>query len=135
MITILKNKQIRYLFLSSFAILFTGMGLLPILPLYAAQFQASNSLIGLYMAIMYAANAFGPVAASWLITRFSKRLVFIAGGLTGLPSLILLATAQNFIQVIVYTSLLWFTGGLLLSLISILTGAYTDAGSRGKRSA
>jgi MFS family permease len=132
MLSILKNKQIRYLFLTSFAVLFTGMGLFPILPLYAAQFQASNSLVGLYFAIVYAANALGPVAAGWLITRLSLRTVFIAGGSIGLPALILLATAHNFVQVIIFTSLLWFSGGVIMALVSILTGLQTDINSRGK---
>lgn len=132
MAMLVKNKQMGLLFASSFAILFTGMGLFPILPLFAAQFGATNSLIGMYYAIMYAANALGPVAAGWLITRFSKRAVFIAGGVVGLPALVLLGAAQHFWQVVVLTSLVWFAGGLVLALVSILAGLHSEANNRGK---
>lgn len=132
MSAILKNKQIIILFVSSFAVLFTGMGLLPVLPLYAAQFDATNSTTGFYFAAMYAANSLGPVVVAWLMTRFSKRSVFIFGALTGLPALLGLAAARNFSQVIVFTSLLWFAGGAVMALVSIFTGLHTDSSSRGK---
>jgi MFS family permease len=132
MIAMLKNKQIAALFLASFAVLYTGMGLFPILPLYAAQFNATNSMIGFYYSIMYTANMLGPVAAGWLISRFSMRTLFIASSMLGLPSLLLLGAAQSFPQVVVLTALLWFSGGMVMSLVSILTGLATDEGSRGK---
>lgn len=132
MLAILKNKQIRYLFLSSFAVLFTGMGLFPLLPLYAGKFGATNSLIGVYFAIMYVANTLGPVVTAGLISRFTKRSVFIAGALVGLPALLLLGLAQNLVQVIALTSLLWFSGGVVMSLVSIFTGLYARDDSRGK---
>jgi MFS family permease len=132
MLSILKNKQVAYLFLISFTVLFTGFGLFPILPLFAAEFQASKSLIGLYFAIIYAANAFGPVAAGWLIARFSKRAVLIAGGVIGVPALALLASARNFTMVILLTAVLWLSGGMVMALVNIMTGLHTGANSRGK---
>jgi MFS transporter, DHA1 family, multidrug resistance protein len=129
---LLKNKQILALFISSFAVLFTGMGLLPILPLFAATFGANNSTTGFYMAIVYAVHSLGPVAAAWLIVRFSSKMVFVGGALVGLPALIGLALAQTFTQVIVFTALLWFSGGVVMALVSILTGQHADAGSQGK---
>jgi MFS transporter, DHA1 family, multidrug resistance protein len=128
----LKNKQILALLVSSFAVLFVGMGLLPILPLFAASFDASNTTTGLYFAGMYLANSLGPIVTAWLINRLPKRTVFIGGGLVGLPALAGLAAAQNFVQVVFFTMLLWFSGGMLLSLVSILTGLHTDEKNRGK---
>ncbi len=132
MLDILKNKQILYLFLSGCAILYTGMGLFPILPLYAARFDASSSIIGFYFAIIYAANSLAPAVTGWLAARFSKRMVFIVGGAVGVPAVFLMGQAQNLVQVIVLTSVIWFSGGLVMSLVSILTGEHTDANSRGK---
>jgi MFS family permease len=131
-LVMLRNKQILYLFISGFAVLFTGMGLFPILPLYAAKFNATNSLIGFYFAIMYAANSLGPVVVGWLIARVSKRALFIGGALTGAPALFLLGFAQNFVQVIALTSLVWFSGGVVMAVVSILTSMHTDTRSRGK---
>ncbi len=132
MAVLLKNKQILALFISSFAVMFTGFGLFPILPLYAAQFEATNSTTGFYLAAIYAANALGPVAAGWLTTRFSRRKIFIAGALTGFPALLGMATARNFEQAILFTSLLWFSGGLVMALVSIFTGLSAGESDRGK---
>lgn len=132
MVALLKNKQIAALFASGLIVLFTGMGLFPVLPLYAGQFEASNSMIGFYFAAMYAANALAPAAAGWLAARFSKRALFIAGGVMGTPVLALLAAAKTFPQLVALTSLLWFAGGLVMSVASILTGLAVDEGSRGK---
>ena len=132
MIAILKNKQILVLFISGLAVLFTGMGLFPILPLFAAQFDASNSTIGFYLAVVYAANALGPVIAGLLISRFSKKAVFIISAAVGTPALVGLGLAHNFLQVIVSTSVLWFAGGAVMALVSIFTGLHTDSSNRGK---
>lgn len=132
MSALLKNKQILYLFISSFAVLFIGMGLFPILPLFAARFDATNSTTGFYLAAIYAANSLGPIVTGWLITHFSKKVVFIAGAVVGTPALLGLGAAQNFVQVIVLTSLLWFSGGVVMALVSILTGMHTTDHNRGK---
>lgn len=132
MSALLKDKQILTLFVCSFAVLFTGMGLLPILPLFAAQFDAGSSATGFYLAIIYAAYSLGPVVTGWLITRFSRKRVFLIGAAAGAPALLGLGQAQNFSQVIVFTALVWFSGGMVLSLISILTGEATDESNRGR---
>jgi MFS family permease len=132
MLAMLKNKQILYLFLSGTAVLYVGMGLFPILPLYAAEFEASNSMIGFFFAIMYVANSLGPVVTTWLVARFSNKALFIAGAILGIPALALLAAAQTFTQVIVLTSVIWFSGGVVMTVASILVSFHTDTGSRGK---
>jgi MFS family permease len=132
MLTIVKNKQIVWLFLSSFAILFTGMGLFPILPLYAAKFNASNSAVGTYFSIMYVASTLAPLVTGWLIARFSTRVVFVIGALLGLPSLAMIGMAHNFSLMVFHTSMVWFSGGIVLTVVSILTGLHTDEDSRGK---
>jgi hypothetical protein len=40
----MKHKEFSILFLTNFAVYFIGMGLLPLLPLYAAQFGATPPL-------------------------------------------------------------------------------------------
>lgn len=125
------NKQIRYLLLTSFAVLFVGMGIFPILPLYASRFNASNSMVGIYFSIIYLANTAAPMTAAWLAGKVSKKTLLVAAGLLGLPALALMSTASNFTQVVIYTSVLWFSGGLILSLASIFAGLNTDERSRG----
>ena len=129
---LLKNKQIQYLFLSSFAVLFVGMGLFPILPLYATRFGANSSMIGAFLAIVFLANALGPMTAGWLAGRISRRALIVIAGTAGIPALLLMSVANRFWQVVLLTSVLWFTGGLIMTLVGILTGQQVDASNRGK---
>lgn len=72
MTALTKNKQLIYLFLCNFSILFIGFGLFPLLPLYAAEFDASASLIGFYLAITYIAISTGPILAGQLSERLPE---------------------------------------------------------------
>jgi MFS family permease len=132
----LKNNfvktQFTYLFVSNFIVLFIGMGLFPVLPLYAAQFGASHSLVGIFFAIMYVSNASGPLAAGWLAGRMPRKTLFVISGLLGIPALLLLGQAKAFWQVVVLTSVVWFSGGLNLNLSSVYAGLYAKGEDRGK---
>jgi MFS family permease len=120
------------LFLSNLSILFVGMGLFPVLPLYAAQFGASQTLIGLFFASLTAALSAGSLVSGYLAVRFPLRTVYIVSGLAGAPALILLGQASALWQVVALTSLVWFFGGLNLALIHILLGMSTVKESRGR---
>lgn len=126
------NNQLTYLFLGSFVILFVGMGLFPVLPVYATQFGATRTVIGLYFALMYAANAAGTLLTNRLAARLTHRGLFIASGLAGIPALLLLRQATALWQVILLTSVVWFCGGLSLALINVFTGLYAGKGQRGQ---
>ena len=121
-----------YLFLCNFAILFVGMGLFPLLPLYAGEFGASPTLIGVYLALTSAAVTAGSMVTGWLSTRFTRRGTFVAMGLLGIPALVLMGQAQALWQVIVLTGIVWFTGGVGLSLSNVYTGLYAAESSRGR---
>lgn len=129
---LLKNKQLLYLFLSNFSILFIGFGLFPILPLYAAEFGANPSMIGVYLAITYIAISAGSILAGQLSNRIPRLTLFTAAGLLGTPALFLLAHAQNYWTVVILTALVWFAGGIGLSISNVLTGLHTNSSTRGK---
>ena len=129
---LLKNRQLIYLFLCNFAILFTGFGLFPLLPLYAAEFDASPSFIGIYLAITYIAISIGSILAGQLSERLPRKTLFSAAGLLGIPSLILLGQARSLWQVVFLTALVWFAGGIGLSIANVLTGLHTTSATRGK---
>lgn len=126
------RRQMLYLFGSNFVILFTGMGLFPLLPLYAAQFGASPEMTGLYLGIVYTAIAAGTLLTGWLANRLSPRGLFIGGSALGIPALLLLGQADAFWQVVVLTSTVWFSGGVGLALISVFTGRLAASSNRGK---
>lgn len=126
------DQPLAYLFTSNFIVLFVGMGLFPILPLYATEFGATKTIVGLYFALMYISNALGSMLPAWLASRASLRSMFIVSSLVGLPALFLLARATALWQVVILTSLLWFSGGMVLALVGVFTGLYSEGRSRGK---
>jgi MFS family permease len=126
------NKQLIYLFTGSFVVLFVGMGLFPLLPLYFAKFGANQSMIGVFFGLIYIANAAGPMTIGWVSDRISRRTLFTTASLLGLPALILIGLADSLWQVIVLTGIVWYSGGLCLALISIFTGLQTDKSNRGR---
>jgi MFS family permease len=128
----MKNKQFLYLFASNFAVLFTGMGLFPLLPLYATSLGATPTIVGIYFAIIFGANALGPVTVGWLSRRVPAKQMFVAAGVWGAVALALLSVATTLWQAIVLTSIIWFTGGVSLTLVSIFVGLQTSTANRGR---
>src|SRR6266536_1638115 len=128
----MKNKQFSILFLTNFAVFFIGMGLLPLLPLYAAQFGATPTGSGLYLASTYTAIALGTVLTGWLSDKLPLRRLSVSAGLAGLPALVLHGQAAALWQVVVLTAVVWFCGGIGLALVSILISLYADGSTRGR---
>jgi MFS family permease len=126
------NKQLSALFVSSFAILFIGFGVFPLLPIYAARFGATPSTIGVYLALTYAAISFGTMLPGWLSSRISQKAVFVTAGLFGVPALILLGYAAELWQVVALTGMVWFTGGVGIALIAVFTGRSAGKDQRGR---
>lgn len=130
--TLIKNKQLTYLFWCNFSILFIGFGLFPLLPLYAAEFEASQSFIGIYLAFTYIAISTGSILSAGSSGRLPRKALFIAAGLMGTPAIFLLGQAQSLWQVVVLTALIWFAGGIGLSISNVLTGLHTTSTTRGQ---
>lgn len=128
----LQNKQLRYLFLCNFAIVFIGFGLFPVLPLYAAEFGASPSFIGIFLGITYIAISLGSVIAAQLSERLSHKSLYMTAGLLGAVALLLLGLVNALWQVVLLTALVWFAGGVGLSVSSVLTTIHTTSSERGK---
>jgi MFS family permease len=120
------------LFLCNFAILFVGFGLFPLLPVYAAELGATPTLIGFYLAVTYIAITLGNLLTGWLSGRVPRKVLFVTAGVMGVPALFLLGQVTALWQLFVLTSVVWFTGGVGLSLISVFIGLHADEGSRGK---
>ena len=130
--TQINKKQLIYLFLCNFAILFAGFGLFPLLPLYAAEFGANHSMAGVYMAIVYISLGAGSIVAGKFSQHLSRKRLFILTGALGIPALILLGQATSLWQVVLLTAVVWFTGGAGLSIADVLTGLHTTKSTRGK---
>jgi MFS family permease len=126
----MKNRQLLYLFICSFIILFIGMGLFPFLPLYAGQFGATRTTVGIFFALMYLSNLAGHMLAGWLAERLTAKGAFVGAGVLGIPALVLQGQATGLRQVILLTSAAWFLGGLGRALVNVLIGRHANGKSR-----
>ena len=130
-LSIRSNNQLLYLFSCNLAILFVGMGLFPVLPLYAARLGADSTLVGLYLALTYVSITLGTMAFGWLAARLPHRSILAAAGLSGILALALMGQVAALWQLIVLTGVVWFAGGLGLTMVSILTGLSASRDRRG----
>jgi ACDE family multidrug resistance protein len=126
------NRQMLYLFFSSFSILCVGFGLFPLLPIYAGRYGATPTTIGLYLALTYVSITLGTLLAGWLSGRAPRRLTQTLAGFTGVLALAGLGQADALWQVMLLTGLVWFTGGVGLANIDVMTGLLTNRANRGK---
>ena len=128
----MEARRLMALFVCNFAILFVGFGLFPLLPVYAAEFGATPTLIGYYLAVTYVAITVGNLLTGWLSGRAPRKFVFVTAGALGALALFLMGQATTLWQVVTLTSVVWFTGGIGLSLISVFIGLYAEESRRGK---
>ena len=128
----MKNKQLLFLFLVNFVIWFIGMGLLPILPLYASQFGATPTVVGLYLAFIYLSIMMSTMMTGWLAEGVGHKRLFIGAGIIGTPALALLGQATALWQVVILTAIAWFSAGVGLALVGIFTGLHANGKNRGK---
>src|SRR5574341_647977 len=126
------SRRFVELCLCNVAILFIGFGVFPLLPVYAAEFGATPTLIGFYLAVTYVAITLGNLLTGWLSGRAPRKLVFVSAGVIGALALFLMGQATTLWQVVVLTSVVWFTGGIGLSLVSVFIGLSVDEGNRGR---
>lgn len=128
----MRNKQQTILFSTNLILFFTGAGLFPLLPLYADRFEASQTMIGIFLASLSGLNAVGALLASRLLARFSARQLFIVAGVIGVPALFILARASVFWLAMAAGVSLWFSGGFVGALLNVLTGLSAEGEARGK---
>ena len=83
----LADRQLPYLFFYSFIILFVGMGLMPVLPLYAANFGASSSITGIYLSVIYVSITISTIMTSWLGLKLGRKRLFVLSAALGAPAL------------------------------------------------
>ena len=127
----MKNRQLLYLFLSRFIILFVGMGLFPLLPLYATEFGATPATIGYYFALMYVANTVGTMLTGRFTQWLTRRGAYVVVGALSVPALFLMGRVTAFWQLVVLSAIAWFSGGLNVSLVNVFTGLHADGKRRG----
>ncbi|HMQ30683.1 MAG TPA: hypothetical protein PKD53_08130 [Chloroflexaceae bacterium] len=130
--TILRQPRLLGLLLCSVSTLFVGMSLFPLFPHYAAGLGAGPGAVGAALAVIYLASTIGPLATRLVARRISRRLLFIAAGCLGPPSIALLGQATALWQAVALMSVAWFCGGIILTLVSVFTSIYADVAVRAR---
>lgn len=128
----MKRRTLIQLFAVQFVIFLTGMGLLPLLPVYAQGFGADAAGVGLYLGITYTAITAGTLLTNRLAGRFGYRPLFAGAGILGLPALIAMGAASQSEQLVALTAIVWFSGGVGIALVNVFAGLFSDQKSRGK---
>lgn len=128
----MKSRTLAQLFLVDFVIFLTGMGLLPLLPIYAQSFGADQTGSGFYMAITYAAITAGTLLTNRLARAVGYRRLFVGAGSLGVVALVGLGQAVHFWQLALLTAVIWFSGGIGIASVNVFTSLSAHQKSRGK---
>ena len=130
---IINRKQLIALFICSLVTWSIGYGLIPLLPIYAEQLGANAAISGYYLSFVYLGITLGAFSAGWISDGFHRRkLPIIVSGLILSPITLLMGKVDKIWELILVTAMLWYLGGLLLALFSILTGLSVGEEERGK---
>jgi MFS family permease len=129
----MKKTQIASLFVNTLCIWMVGLGLLPLLPIYAEKLTVDPAVLGYYLAFAMLTLAAGEIAAGWLSDRFqSRKIPMILAGVVATAATWLMGQVNGISSLIVLTGLVWFCGGMGLAMVSILTGLSAGKDERGK---
>lgn len=109
-----------------------GNGLLPLLPKYATTLGAGEVAIGIYLGTAYAAIALGSASAGWLADHLGRiKIQMILLPLPICPLFVVTSWVTSFWQVVLLTGMVWWFGGVSLTLASIVAGLSAAPGQRG----
>ena len=129
----MSKKQLLALFVCSLILWTVGNGLLPLLPVYATQLGAAPAVAGYYLSFSYLALAAGTFIAGWLSDKLQRRkTLLIVSGVVIIPAIWLMGRVTNVWHLTAMTATVWFLGGMMLTLVSILTGLFAEKTERGK---
>jgi MFS family permease len=128
----MRYRQLALVLLCHALPLTIGMGLFPLLPLYAAQLGATRATVGLYFAIVYLASAAGVALSGWLSARLPRRAVFMGAGGVGVLAMALLGLATELWQAALLTATVWACGAVTLTLLNVFLGLTADGARRGR---
>ncbi|MBX2999564.1 MAG: MFS transporter [Caldilineaceae bacterium] len=122
-------------------ILWLCLGLLPfeaaltirLLPVYAVRLGADPTTTGLFVAFAFLAVALGNITGGWLSDRFGRRKeILLLSYAVWILAALLLTQANTILRLIVLIGVLWFPGGIAISILSIIVALSATAGERGK---
>ena len=109
-----------------------GNALISLIPIYTSEnLEASESALGVFLSIGFAALTAGTIAGGWLSDTFGHRKRFLWLVAINIPMFWLMGRAQNITQLALLFSVMWFFNGTSSALTTILTGISSQAETRG----
>jgi MFS family permease len=127
------KREFLAICVSNLTVLWVCGGLLPLLPIYAAQLGASPAATGNYLALAFLGTALGTVGAGWLATWLKRRRILIlAAGILCAPATWLMGQASSFGELAVWTAVVWTLAGMTLALVNVLAGLAAAPAQRGR---
>jgi MFS family permease len=128
----MSRRQLFLLFCTQLIIWWVGIGLSPLLPVYAASLGAEPTTIGIFFALLSTSVTAGTAVTGWLTGRKSApRTLLIGYGVVSFAAVLLLMTITHLWQLVVLLSVVWFCGGGCLALVNWLASLSAPAHRRG----
>jgi len=129
----MKRGQLIGLFICSLVPWIVGNGMVALLPIYAIQMGANPAVTGYFMSFAFLSLAVATPIAGFLADRFQRRkaLLFIAA-LILIPVVYFLGRVTKFWQLVVLTGICWFSCGMSVALVNIMTGLFAREDERGR---
>ncbi|TNE50051.1 MAG: MFS transporter [Deltaproteobacteria bacterium] len=128
----MKTKQLLAIFLCSTLGWTLGNGLLPVLPVFAAQLKIPSSQIGASLACSYMALVVGIVLASQVVDKVrNKKGLFLIVSLILVPCVAWIGQAHSWLTLTLSTSVTWFLASITLILLNTIAGLGVREEQRG----
>jgi MFS family permease len=127
------KKQLIALFSCSLVGWTILLSILNLLPIYAVHLGADEALAGNLLAFAFAALTAGTLLAGWLSDKLQRRKsMLILAGLLNVPTTWLMGRAEEFWQLAILTTIVYFLIGVGAITINIFAGLFAGASERGK---
>lgn len=126
-------KQLLALFTCNLIVLIAGNARVVLFPLYMEQFNTSETTIGIILSLQFGTLAAGTFAGGWFSDRFQKRKesIFLAGCIS-VPAIILMGFVDNLLILTILMMIVGFANGLIMLMVSTLTGLFAMSDRRGQ---
>jgi MFS transporter, DHA1 family, tetracycline resistance protein len=129
----MNRKSLAGLFVCNLVVFCYGNGFLPLMPLYAKKFGATNEVAGYYVALAYLFLAAGTFLGGRLSDgRMNRRGLLAAFGSLAVPLTWLLGKVSTIWQLTLVNGAQWLALGACLALVGSIAGRDARAEERGK---
>ena len=129
----ISRRQLIALFLCSLVTWSVGNGLIPLLPVYAAELGAGKAVAGLYLGFTYLALTIGALVAGVVSSKLRlQKLPLIIICSISIPAAWLMGHTRTVLELAAVSAALFSCGAASLVLVGILTGLSAGEHERGK---